>query len=243
MLKKLLISCFVFTTAIAVGYGGCGGGSSSTGKAGSGGGTAGGTAGTTAAGTAGTTAAGTAGTTAAGTAGTTAAGTAGTTAAGTAGTTAAGTAGAGGGTAGAGGGTAGAGGGTAGAGGAGGKAGAGGAGGGQGGAGGANNLNAIKGMCTQKRMDMNAATPFTASDFCALYADVCGAMTFAGVLTPADCETTYTSWATKKIVGSPTVGVQNCTSYHLCNANQPGGATGHCPHATALAGTPCAIAP
>jgi hypothetical protein len=34
--------------------------------------------------------------------------------------------------------------------------------------------------------------------------------------------------------GMATVGVQNCTSYHLCNANAGGAAT-HCKHAAATA--------
>ena len=79
---------------------------------------------------------------------------------------------------------------------------------------------------------MNAATPFSTADFCALYASVCGAENFAGGLTPADCETTYASWASMKISGSTTVGVQNCTSYHLCNANA-GMPALHCQHAAA----------
>ncbi len=83
---------------------------------------------------------------------------------------------------------------------------------------------------------MNDATPYSPDDFCALYASVCGADTFTGMLTPADCVATYTSWANKKVTGMATVGVQNCTSYHVCNAEQGGAnVTTHCPHAAATA--------
>ena len=59
---------------------------------------------------------------------------------------------------------------------------------------------------------------FTAEEFCEVYMDVCGTTTFTGMLTAADCATTYASWSTKKVMGMATVGEQNCTSYHVCNA-------------------------
>jgi hypothetical protein len=102
--------------------------------------------------------------------------------------------------------------------------------------GGAPNVAALKLECPTKITAANAATPFTAEDFCALYADACGTMTFTGALTSADCVATYNSWSTKKIMGAPTVGVQNCVSYHVCNAESSATAPAtHCPHAAATA--------
>jgi hypothetical protein len=103
--------------------------------------------------------------------------------------------------------------------------------------GGAPNVAALKLECPTKIAATTSATPFTAEDFCALYADACGAMTFTGALTSADCVATYTAWASKKVSGMATVGVQNCVSYHVCNAELPavGSATTHCPHAAASA--------
>jgi PPE-repeat protein len=226
MLKKFLVPCFIFAASVAIG---CGSSSpSTTGTAGKGGtaGTGGGTAGT---GTAGTGTAGT-GTAGAGTAG---AGTAGAGTAG-AGTAGAGTAGAG--TAGAG--TAGAG--TAGAGTAGAAGGHdGGAGAGTAGAGvdagvdtgGGSTVAASKLLCPAKVTAANNAIPYSAADFCMLYKDVCGTTTFTGMLTDANCIEMYNSYATKHIAGG--TGLQNCVSYHLCNANA-GGLTTHCPHAAAM---------
>jgi hypothetical protein len=240
MLKKLLVTCFALAAATAIGSAGCGSSSSDnkTGTAGGGGHAGTGTAGHGTAGASGSSggSSGTAGAAGSGTAG------AGTAGAGGSGTAGAGTAGAGGsGTAGAGGGTAGAGGGTAGAGGAGGgTAGAGGAGGGgtagAGGAGGAPDLATIRALCTAKETAQMAATPFSAADFCALYEADCGTM--AGAIASADCMATYTGWAGKMITSPPTDSLQSCVSYHLCNADKPTMAAGHCPHAAG--GGPCA---
>jgi hypothetical protein len=220
MLKKLLIPFFVISVA-AVASNGCGSSSNTSGTAGKGG-TAGAGGGTAGAGTAGSGTAGS-GTAGAGTAGsgTAGAGTAGSGSAGAAAGTDGGSAGAG--TAGADGGSAGAG--TAGT-----------DGGSDASDSGAPNVAALKLECPTKITAANAATPFTADEFCALYADACGSMTFTGALTSADCVATYNSWATKKIMGSPTVGVQNCVSYHVCNAESSATAPAtHCPHAAATA--------
>ncbi len=222
MLKKLLIPFFVISVA-AVASNGCGsssGGGGTAGKAG----TAGAGGGTAGAGTAGS------GTAGSGTAGS---GTAGSGTAGS-GTAGSGTAGA---AAGTDGGSAGAGtdAGTAGAGTDAGTAGAGTDGGSDASdSGGAPNVASLEAVdCPAKRTAMNAATPFSATDFCAnLDENVCGAQTFTDALTADDCVAMYTAWASKKVNGQPTVGVQNCTSYHLCNAVTMSAAT-HCPHAAA----------
>jgi hypothetical protein len=214
MLKKLLIPCFVFAAAVAVGCsssndnktgtaGTSGGAAGTTGAAGSAAGTtgtAGSAAGTT--GTAGSTAGttGTAGSTA-GTTGT-AGSTAGTT--GTAGSTAGTT-----GTAGAGG----TGGGTAGTGGTGGGTDAG--------------TDAALPACTSTTM---GSTPMTAATFCKIFLADCGT-THTGLTTEAECETTYEALATSKPMR------QHCQSYHLCNANGfaagSSDRTAHCSHAGA----------
>ncbi|HSZ81048.1 MAG TPA: hypothetical protein VLA14_02140 [Polyangia bacterium] len=102
-------------------------------------------------------------------------------------------------------------------------------------------LTALEAECvgpTGKVTAANSATPYAPEDFCKVYLAVCGTTTFDGALTETDCVATYTSWATKKVTGMPTVGVQNCTSYHLCNAYNggiAGATTVHCPHAAATA--------
>ncbi|HEY2730893.1 MAG TPA: hypothetical protein VGK52_13210, partial [Polyangia bacterium] len=208
-MNKLLIPSLIFAASVAIGCSSSSSTPKDAGGAGSGGGTAGSGGGT----------AGSAG----GTAGS---------AGGTAGS-AGGTAGSAGSTAGSDGGTAGADGGSAGADGGGTDAtGAAGSGSDGGGADSAANIAALKLECPAKITAMNAATPFSAADFCALYANVCGSQNFSGGLTAADCETMYTSWASMKVSGMATVGVQNCTSYHLCNANLSMPEL-HCQHAAA----------
>jgi hypothetical protein len=96
--------------------------------------------------------------------------------------------------------------------------------------GGATTIAALELECPAKVSAANTATPFTAQDFCNLYASVCGTTTFVGALTPADCVATYEGWATKKIAADPTHAEQSCVSYHLCNATTMS-TTVHCPHA------------
>jgi hypothetical protein len=85
-------------------------------------------------------------------------------------------------------------------------------------------------MCPDKMAAGDGATPFSASDFCELYASVCGQQSFTGMLTPANCVTTYESWATMTIDGTDRV--QSCASSHLCNAMQNSPEM-HCTHAAA----------
>ncbi len=89
---------------------------------------------------------------------------------------------------------------------------------------------ALAAMCDAKIASGDGATPYAATDFCALYASVCGGQSFAGMLTPANCVATYEGWATMTIDG--TDGVQSCASSHLCNA-MLGSPEMHCTHAAA----------
>jgi hypothetical protein len=93
-------------------------------------------------------------------------------------------------------------------------------------------------MCEAKIAAADGATPYSATDFCELYASVCGGQSFTGMLTPSNCVATYEGWAGKTIDG--TNGVQSCASYHLCNATQ-GSPEMHCAHAAAEG--PCMPAP
>jgi hypothetical protein len=93
-------------------------------------------------------------------------------------------------------------------------------------------------MCGLKIAEGDSSTPYAATDFCALYASICGAQSFTGMLTPATCVATYKSWATMTIDG--TDGVQSCVSTHLCNA-MAGSPAMHCYHATAQG--PCMPSP
>jgi hypothetical protein len=85
-------------------------------------------------------------------------------------------------------------------------------------------------MCDAKIAAGDSATPYSANDFCELYASVCGGQSFAGMLTPANCVATYEGWATMMTIYGG--GLQSCASYHLCNAKQDSPET-HCTHAAA----------
>jgi hypothetical protein len=97
---------------------------------------------------------------------------------------------------------------------------------------------ALGAMCDAKIAAGDGATPYSATDFCELYASVCGGQSFTGMLTPANCVGTYEGWATMTIDG--TNGVQSCASYHLCNARQ-GSPEMHCYHAAGAG--PCMPVP
>jgi hypothetical protein len=98
------------------------------------------------------------------------------------------------------------------------------------------NLTADETLCATKRTEMMSAVAYSAADFCAVYADICGATAFTGALTTGDCITMYNSWAGKTVAGAAT-SVQSCVSYHVCNAQTMEKAL-HCPHAAGMA--PCA---
>jgi hypothetical protein len=98
------------------------------------------------------------------------------------------------------------------------------------------NLAADETLCATKRTEMMSAVAYSAADFCAVYADICGATAFTGALTSGDCITMYNSWAGKTVAGAAT-SVQSCVSYHVCNAQTMEKAL-HCPHAAGMA--PCA---
>jgi hypothetical protein len=104
-----------------------------------------------------------------------------------------------------------------------------------GGAGGAPpvDVSALKAECASKVQAANAAPPYTADEFCALYMNICGGQSFAGALTAESCVATYDSWAGKGVMSNPTAKVQSCVSYHICNANF-GSAAVHCQHAAAV---------
>jgi hypothetical protein len=89
---------------------------------------------------------------------------------------------------------------------------------------------ALGATCEAKIAAGDGADPFSPTDFCELYASVCGAQSFTGMLTPANCVATYDGWATMTIDG--TDHVQSCASSHLCNATQ-GSPEMHCTHAAA----------
>jgi hypothetical protein len=89
---------------------------------------------------------------------------------------------------------------------------------------------ALEAVCNEKIAEGDSATPYSAADFCALYASVCSGQSFTGMLTPANCVATYESWATMTIYG--TINVQSCTTSHLCSATQ-GSPEMHCTHAAA----------
>jgi hypothetical protein len=91
-------------------------------------------------------------------------------------------------------------------------------------------ITAIVATCDDKIAAGYGATPFSPTDFCALYASVCGGQSFDGMLTPADCVATYQGWEAKTIVGD--IHVQSCASAHLCNARN-GMPEMHCTHASA----------
>ena len=89
---------------------------------------------------------------------------------------------------------------------------------------------ALEATCAPKIAAGDGAMPFSPTDFCELYASVCGGQSFTGMLTPANCVATYEGWATMTIDG--TDAVQSCVSSHLCNAMQ-GSPEMHCTHAAA----------
>jgi hypothetical protein len=89
---------------------------------------------------------------------------------------------------------------------------------------------ALEATCDAKIAYGVGATPFSPTDFCALYASVCGGQSFTGMLTPANCVATYEGWATMTIDGTDRV--QSCASAHLCNARL-GSPEMHCTHAAA----------
>lgn len=97
---------------------------------------------------------------------------------------------------------------------------------------------ALEATCDAKIAAGDGATPYSATDFCELYASVCGGQSFTGMLTPANCVATYEGWATMTIDG--TDGVQSCASSHLCNATH-GSPEMHCTHAAAQG--PCMPVP
>jgi hypothetical protein len=101
-------------------------------------------------------------------------------------------------------------------------------------------------MCPSKT-DMNVATPFSADQFCALFAQICSQITTGSpLLTNSTCLTTYAGWTstgTGGPDGSATTGQQGCRSDHLCNAVR-GTPTVHCWHAEGMSppdggGNPC----
>jgi hypothetical protein len=89
---------------------------------------------------------------------------------------------------------------------------------------------ALETMCDAKIAAGDGATPYSATDFCVLYASVCGGQSFTGMLTPSNCVATYEGWATMTIDGTDRV--QSCASSHLCNATH-GSPEMHCTHAAA----------
>ncbi|HEX4346521.1 MAG TPA: hypothetical protein VHZ73_03060 [Vicinamibacterales bacterium] len=89
---------------------------------------------------------------------------------------------------------------------------------------------ALAATCDSKIAYGDGATPFSPTDFCDLYASVCGAQSFVGMLTSSNCVATYESWATMTIDGVDHV--QSCASAHLCNARL-GSPEMHCTHAAA----------
>ena len=86
----------------------------------------------------------------------------------------------------------------------------------------------LEATCDDKIAYGVGATPYSATDFCELYASVCGGQSFTGMLTPASCVATYEGWATRTIDGVDHV--QSCASAHLCNASR-GAPELHCTHA------------
>jgi len=79
----------------------------------------------------------------------------------------------------------------------------------------------------------NDATMFTPEQFCALFIEVCGALTNdANLKSMESCQATYSGWSTAAYASSMH-GQQGCRSYHLCNATRSGPAV-HCPHAEGL---------
>ena len=92
----------------------------------------------------------------------------------------------------------------------------------------ASGVAALEAMCDAKIAAGDGATPYAATDFCELYASLCGGQSFTGMLTPANCVATYESWATMTIDGTDRV--QSCASTHLCNAMR-GSPEMHCTHA------------
>jgi hypothetical protein len=97
---------------------------------------------------------------------------------------------------------------------------------------------ALGAMCEAKIGAGDGAEPFSPTDFCELYASVCGGQSFTGMLTPANCVAAYEGWATMTIDGTDRV--QSCASSHLCNAMQ-GSPEMHCTHAAAEG--PCTPVP
>jgi hypothetical protein len=102
----------------------------------------------------------------------------------------------------------------------------------------ASDVAALGAMCEAKIAAGDGAEPFSSTDFCELYASVCGGQSFTGMLTPANCVATYEGWATMTIDGTDRV--QSCASSHLCNAMQ-GSPEMHCTHAAAEG--PCVPVP
>jgi hypothetical protein len=97
---------------------------------------------------------------------------------------------------------------------------------------------ALAATCDAKIGAGVGAEPFSPTDFCQLYASVCGGQSFTGMLTPANCVATYDGWATMTIDGTDRV--QSCASAHLCNAMR-GSPEMHCTHAAAEG--PCTPVP
>jgi hypothetical protein len=95
-------------------------------------------------------------------------------------------------------------------------------------------LATLEAMCDAKAAAGYGATPFSATEFCEVYASVCGGQSFTGMLTPASCVATYEGWATMMTIVM--TNVQSCASAHLCNA-KAGSPEMHCTHAAALG--PC----
>jgi hypothetical protein len=221
MLKKLLIPCFVFAAAVAIGQGGCSSDTpkTTTGKGGNGGSSAGSSGGSHAGTSGGSTAGSSAGSTAGSSGGSSAAGTGGS------------TAGSSGGTGGTGGSAAGTSGGTGGT-----TDGGAGAGGMSGADGGGNDTGGdVTASCTSSVSQ--TGTALSAEAFCANVVAKCTA-TSAGIAVPGGytmdmCMATYTArTGTQK----------SCQSYHLCwgvegKGGGPGSASAHCPHA--WGGGPC----
>jgi hypothetical protein len=104
-----------------------------------------------------------------------------------------------------------------------------------------------KTMClTQPMYQSNTTTtPFTATQFCTLYLDLCndlgGVTHFANM---GDCVTAYNGYNMTPDADMSPTGQQGCRTYHLCNAVRLN-VNPHCAHATGLnmfdgsIGNPC----
>jgi hypothetical protein len=87
-------------------------------------------------------------------------------------------------------------------------------------------------MCPSKT-NMNTAVPFSAEQFCALYAATCSTIVpSSALLNASTCMSTYATWTSTSVDGG--TGQQGCRSDHLCNAVR-GNPQVHCWHAEGMA--------